>query len=161
MATTSTAVGLRGAHVAGGSRLAPALRALGVREGAATDGLVYDASEAAPATWPELEDLFADVFRLSQAAVTQHAPIVYVLHEPSLHGHGPALRAMLAAGLLGASRSLAVEGRRHGAPANAVALGSEEEVRQAADTVSWLLANPGVTGQLITCGSTHLARPAA
>lgn len=123
-------------------------------------GLVYDASTSNPADWAALEAQLDEVFRLTQEAVLAGEPIVYVVHEPSIWGHGDPLRAALATALMGGARSAAVEGARAGLAANVVATDDDVDPAQLAGTIDFLLAS-GLTGQVITCGTTHLGRPAA
>ncbi len=123
-------------------------------------GLVYDASEIDPHDWEELEAELGAVFRLTQEAVREGSPIVYVVHEPSIWGHGPPLRAALATALLGGMRSAAVELTRAGLPANVVAVGDGADATRVARAVLFLL-DGDLTGQVIMAGVTHLGRPAA
>jgi len=123
-------------------------------------GLVYDASASDPADWAALEAELDEVFRLTQQAVLAGEPIVYVVHEPAIWGHVGPLRAALATALMGGMRSAAVEGARSGLAANAVATDEGVDPAQLAAAIEFLLAS-GLTGQLITCGTTHLGRPAA
>lgn len=123
-------------------------------------GLVYDASTSDPADWPALEAELDEVFRLTQQAVLAGDPIVYVVHEPSIWGHGAPLRAALATALMGGARSAAVEGARSGLVANVVATDEDVDPAQLSDTIEFLLTS-GLTGQVLTCGTTHLGRPAA
>ena len=57
-------------------------------------------------------------------------------------------------------RSAAVEGARKGLGANAVSLGDPAEAPKAAEAAAFLLTSE-LSGQLVTCGTTHLGRPAA
>lgn len=123
-------------------------------------GLVYDASASDPADWDALEKELDEVFRLTQEAVLAGDPIVYVVHEPSIWGHAAPLRAALATALMGGARSAAVEGARNGLAANVVATDERVDPAQLANTIDFLLTS-GLTGQVLTCGTTHLGRPAA
>lgn len=123
-------------------------------------GLVYDASTSDPADWEALEAELDEVFRLTQQAVLDGVPVVYVVHEPSIWGHDAPLRAALATALLGGMRSAAVELTRAGIAANAVAVGDDAEAARTARAVLFLLEGD-LTGQVLTSGVTHLGRPAA
>lgn len=123
-------------------------------------GLVYDASASDPADWAALEAELDEVFRLTQESVLGGAPIVYIVHEPSIWGHDAPLRAALATALLGGMRSAAVELVRAGIGANAVAVGDDADPVAVGRCVDFLLDSE-LTGQLLTLGSTHLGRPAA
>jgi hypothetical protein len=123
-------------------------------------GLVYDASTLDPADWPTLEAELDRVFALTQQAVIAGKPVVYVIHEPSMWGHGSPLRAALTTALLGGMRSGAVETARAGVAFNAVAVPDDVDPDELATMVSFLLSGR-LTGQLLTAGSTHLGRPAA
>lgn len=123
-------------------------------------GLVYDASLSDPADWTALEAELDTVFQVTQQAVLAGEPIVYVIHEPAIWGHATPLRSALATALMGAVRSAAVEGFRAGLAANVVATDHDVDPARLADAIEFLL-NSGLTGQLLTCGSTHLGRPSA
>lgn len=151
--------GTSGLVVAGNQRLDESLRALGVL-GDGRPGLVFDAGGTDPASWDEVAALLDDVFRLTQQAVAVGAPIVYVVDEPAIWGHGSPLQSALATALLGGMRSAAVELQRKQIPANAVALAGADEVPRAARAIALLLES-GLTGQVLTCSSAHLTRPAA
>jgi len=125
-----------------------------------TKGLVYDASASDPVDWAALEAELDEVFRLTQEAVLSGEPIVYVIHEPAVWGHATPLRSALATALMGGMRSAAVEGARAGLTANVVATDDNVDPAQLADTIEFLQTS-GLTGQLLTCGTTHLGRPAA
>ncbi len=148
----------RGLVLAGGHRLDAPLRALGLLDDDGRRGLVYDASDSIPATWDDVATELDEVFRRTQQAAREGEPIVYVVHEPSVWGHESPLRSGLATALLGGMRSAAVELARYGVAANAVALADDAEVQRAARSVAFLL-DSDLTGQTITCGSTHLGRP--
>ncbi|MFA6577311.1 MAG: hypothetical protein WCS84_17945 [Nocardioides sp.] len=123
-------------------------------------GLVYDASVSDPADWAALEAELDTVFRLTQQAVLAGEPIVYVIHEPAIWGHATPLRSALATALMGGMRSAAVEGARAGLAANVVATDVDVDPARLADAIEFLLTS-GLTGQVLTCGTTHLGRPAA
>lgn len=122
--------------------------------------MIYDASTSDPADWDALEAELDEVFRLTQEAVLAGEPIVYVVHEPSVWGHAAPLRAALATALMGGARSAAVEGARAGLAANVVATDADVDPAQLDATIEFLLTS-GLTGQVLTCGTTHLGRPAA
>jgi hypothetical protein len=86
--------------------------------------------------------------------------VVYVVDEPAVWGHADPLRATLATALLGAMRSAAVEGVRNAVRVNTVALGDRAEAGRAVEAAHFLLSAE-LSGQLLTCGRTHLGRPAA
>ncbi len=123
-------------------------------------GLVYDASTSDPQNWDALEKELDEVFRLTQEAVLAGLPIVYVVSEPAIWGHQSPLRSALATALMGGARSAAVEGARNGLAANVVATDEGVDPVQLADTIDFLLSS-GLSGQVLTCGTTHLGRPAA
>jgi hypothetical protein len=125
-----------------------------------THGLVYDASTSDPVDASALEAQLDEVFALTQEAVLAGRPIVYVVHEPSIWGHDTPLRAALTTALMGAMRSAAVEGVRAGLAANVVAVDEDVDPVQRDAAVDFALTS-GLTGQLLTCGTTHLGRPAA
>lgn len=146
--------------VVGAGPVAESLRALGLGDGPERRGYVYDGSDHIPAGWDDLADTLNEAFDVTQLAVRTGVPLVYVVHEPSVWGHEPPLRSALATALLGGVRSVAVEVARRGGTANAVTVSDGADVETVARAVAFLM-DAGLNGQVITCGSTHLGRPAA
>lgn len=96
---------------------------------------------------------------MSRDAAQAEESFVYVLHHDDLLGRRGSGNAMVAAGLLSAARTAAIEGSRKGWTANVLAYddGSSEEM---IDSWAERLAedSSGVTGELIRIGSSHLGK---
>jgi hypothetical protein len=147
------------ARFVGSAAIGRELAQRGLGTAGVDSGLVVDTSAAEPCSWPEVEDELTRIFELTREAIAAGAPVVHVLHGPSLYGHTAPLRTMLATGLLGGVRSLGIEGRRSGLAAHAVVVDGPGQAADAAEAVRWLVGHAAATGQVIHCGTTHVARP--
>lgn len=108
--------------------------------------------------WRDVRDELERAFQMSRAAAQAEESFVYVVHHDDLLGRRGPGPAMVAAGLLSAARTAAIEGSRKGWTANVVAYddsASREDVEQWAE---WMLDSHGVTGELIRVGSSHMGK---
>jgi hypothetical protein len=121
-------------------------------------GAVLAAEPRPPADFPALERELLAFFRLSREAFEAGEPIVYVLSQPDLLGQRGALGAMRAGALLSAARTLALEGARTNLRVNAVALAENADAEQAATWIRHLLADGGVSGELVRVGGGHAGK---
>jgi hypothetical protein len=135
-----------------------ALAEAGVAEGEPSDGLVFAQRSGGLDAFDEVEDEMVRSFRLTKAAVSAGAPIVYVVCFADLMGQRGALPAMLANGLLSATRSIGMEGQREGRAANAVAYDPGAQPAHVAFWVKSLLESHGVTGEVVSVGPGHLGK---
>ena len=109
--------------------------------------------------WDEIKAELDRAFRMSRASAVAEESFVYVVHHDDLLGRRGAGNAMVAAGLLSAARTAAVEGSRKGWTANVIAFdddADEELVKGWAERMAE--ESYGVTGELIRLGSTHLGK---
>lgn len=123
-------------------------------------GIVLDAPGLAFAArpvedWDGVEDELAEAFRLTRQAAAAGESIVYLVHSADLLGQRGAPAAMLACGLLGCARAMALEGRRTGVRANVLAYERPEGLEP---WLSLLLERPDVTGEVVRLGSSHVGR---
>ena len=124
----------------------------------ASDGVVLAADPDPPADFVVLERELLRFFRASKEAFETGAPIVYVLSLADLLGQRGALGAMRAGALLSAARTLALEGARANLRVNTVALGDGASDEQAATWIRHLLADDGVSGELVRIGGGHAGK---
>jgi hypothetical protein len=122
------------------------------------EGLVFVADGREPDGFGAVEDELAECFALTKQAAAAGRPIVYVLSQPDLLGQTGALRSMRTCALLSAMRALALEAARDGLRINAVATGDDADPQRVAAWVRILLAEPGVSGELIRVEATHVGK---
>ncbi len=109
--------------------------------------------------WLEIRDELDRAFQMSQGAAQAEESFVYVVHHDDLLGRRGMGGAMVAAGLLSAARTAAIEGSRKGWTVNVVAFDDDadpEEVRGWAERLA--ADSQGVSGELIRLGPTHLGK---
>lgn len=132
--------------------LAARLAAVVPDEGA---GLVY----AAPIgfeSWGAAEDELTEVFVLTQAAVVENGPVVYIVDSRALIGRGAPLDAAVATGLLAGARAIAFERKRYSGYASLVATGTDVDLAETAEAVRLLLTTRASNGQPLMVGAEHL-----
>lgn len=120
------------------------------------DGMVIEVAGRGDA-WDEVIAVLRDAFHRSKKAAQDRIPVVYVVGSDDLLGRTGPGNAMVAAGILSAARTLAVEGRKQGIPANVIALEADTDPEVAA---RWILAalRGGPTGELIRLGAGHIGK---
>jgi len=109
--------------------------------------------------WSEISAELTRAFVFARSAAQAEESFVFVVHHDDLLGRRGAGNAMVATGLLSATRTAALEGSRKGWTANVVAYDDESDTelvkrwaeRMAEDSM-------GVTGELIRLGSSHLGK---
>ncbi len=122
----------------------------------ASDGLVFEARDCSDA-WDAIAAELGLAFDLAQQASRTPAPIVFVVDGDDLLGRRGAARAMVATGLLSASRTAAVELAKSGTPVNTLAIRSDTDPAIAARWVNNLLAG-GTSGELVRLGTAHIGK---
>ena len=109
----------------------------------------------------EWEDVLAELdraFQMSRTAAQSGESFVFVVHNDDLLGRRGPGGAMIAAGLLSAARTAALEGTRIGWTANVIAF---DEGTDEAEVDRWaesMLDSPGITGELIHIGLGHVGK---
>jgi NAD(P)-dependent dehydrogenase (short-subunit alcohol dehydrogenase family) len=106
----------------------------------------------------ELENELLRVFSECRDVVVSGRPVVVVLREEDVTGHGEALDAAVAHALVGLVRGLAVEGVTEGWRINAISVGLDEQV---GNWILWShrLGTPeGANGVVLRLGTAHLGR---
>lgn len=108
--------------------------------------------------WDEVRAELHRAFLFSREAAQAEESFVYVLHNDDLLGRRGAGNAMVAAGLLSAARTAALEGAAKGWTANVIAT---EDGVDPVDLERWverMLDPKGVTGEVIRLGPGHLGK---
>lgn len=109
--------------------------------------------------WPEIQAELSRAFQMSRAAAREEESFVYVVHHDDLLGRRGPGNAMVAAGLLSAARTAAIEGSRKGWTANVVAFDDDADPDNVKGWAERLGEGSfGVTGELIRVGSSHLGK---
>jgi hypothetical protein len=109
--------------------------------------------------WPSVKAELERVFHMSREAAQREESFVYVVHHDDLLGRRGPGNAMVAAGLLSAARTAAMEGSRRGWTVNVVAYDDSAD-RGDVDRWAQRLAKDslGVTGELVRVGTSHLGK---
>ncbi|MCI0545434.1 MAG: hypothetical protein L0Z49_13490 [Actinobacteria bacterium] len=108
--------------------------------------------------WAEVRDELERVFLITRQAAQREESFVYVVMTSHLLGRGGAGNAMVAAGLLSAARTAALEGARKGWTVNVISVEADAEPEVVETIAANLLATPAVTGELVRLGPGHLGR---
>jgi hypothetical protein len=108
--------------------------------------------------WDDIAAELARVFELSRAAAQSEESIVYVVRQDDLLGRRGPGNAMVATGLLSASRTAALEGTRKGWTSNVIAYDDDADRASVEAWAERLLDSEGVTGELIRVGPGHIGK---
>ncbi|MGH8871953.1 MAG: hypothetical protein ACRDWS_08265 [Acidimicrobiia bacterium] len=120
-------------------------------------GLIHWAEDVGE-EWGQVLAELTRAFELSRAAARREESFVYVVRQDDLLGRRGSGNAMVAAGLLSAARTAALEGARKGWTANVVAF-DEDTDRSSVDVWAQRLLEAGdVTGDLIRVGPGHIGK---
>jgi hypothetical protein len=119
--------------------------------------VIHTAAEVGDA-WPEIRDELTRAFGVARDAATKEKSFVFVVRQDDLLGRRGVGNAMVAAGLLSAARTAALEGVRKGWTANVVAIDNDAEPGTVEAWAHHLLEEGGVTGELIRIGPGHIGK---
>jgi hypothetical protein len=103
-------------------------------------------------------DELTRAFEVAREAATNETSFVFVVRQDDLLGRRGVGNAMIAAGLLSAARTAALEGARKGWTANVVAIDADAEPGTVEGWARRLLEDSGVTGELIRIGPGHIGK---
>lgn len=109
--------------------------------------------------WTEVRDELERAFSMSRTAAQNEESFVYAVHHDDLLGRRGPGNAMVAAGLLSAARTAAIEGSRKGWTANVVAFDNDSNPEMVDRWAERLATDSdGVTGEVIRIGVSHLGK---
>lgn len=109
--------------------------------------------------WKEVKAELDRAFQMARKAARAEENFVFVVHHDDLLGRRGAGNAMVAAGLLSAARTAAIEGSRKGWAVNVLAFDDASDPELVQDWAERLTQDSfGVTGELIRLGSSHLGK---
>jgi len=141
------------------TRIHPGSPVAGALEAADVGALVFAASGPdLGEDWDAIALELGEAFDLTQVAMRDGTPVVYLVAGEDLLGQRGAPAAMVACGLLSAARTAAVEGARAGIPVNVVAAFGDAEVDEVVEWVRRLADPAGMSGELVRLGTGHLGK---
>ena len=108
--------------------------------------------------WGEVLAALTRAFEATRAAAQAGDSIVYVVHNDDLLGRRGAGKAMVAAGLLSAARTAALEGIKDGWTVNVVAFSAGTDPETVADWADQLIESSDVTGEVLRIGPDHIGK---
>ncbi|MGH3649154.1 MAG: hypothetical protein ACRDU9_00480 [Acidimicrobiia bacterium] len=108
--------------------------------------------------WTEVRTELERAFQMSRTAAQAEESFVFVVHHDDLLGRRGAGNAMVATGLLSAARTAAIEGSRKGWTANVIAYDDSADEAVVDAWAERMLDSPGVTGELLRIGASHLGK---
>lgn len=120
-------------------------------------GLIFWTDEVG-SEWSEARAELTAAFELSRKAAADSRSIVYIVRNDDLLGRSGATRAMVAAGLVSAARTAALEGASKGWTANVVVFDAEIEPDTVLDHARSLLDNATTTGEVVHLGPGHIGK---
>lgn len=110
-------------------------------------------------SWEDVKAELERAFEMSRSAAQAEENLVYVVRQDDLLGRGGVGNAMVAAGLLSAARTAAIEGSRKGWTANVLAHDDDVDPEWVKGWAARLAEGTfGVTGELIRLGPSHLGK---
>lgn len=115
-------------------------------------------AETVPDDWAAVRGELERAFVMARTAATAEESFVFVVHHDDLLGRRGAGNAMVAAGLLSAARTAAIEGSRKGWTANVIAHDDDAPSDEVERWARWMLDSHGVTGELIRIGPGHIGK---
>jgi hypothetical protein len=108
--------------------------------------------------WDEILSELTRAFEMSREAAIEGQSFVYVVRNDDLLGRRGPGPAMVAAGLLSAARTSALEGSRKGWTCNVIAYDDEADPAVVRRHAEWALRADGIAGELIHVGPGHLGK---
>ncbi len=115
-------------------------------------------AEEAGDDWAEILAALTGAFERAREAAQGEESFVFVVAQDDLLGRRGPGNAMIAAGLLSAARTAAIEGSRKGWTANVLAYDSGVERSDVETWATRLIESGDVTGELIRLGPGHIGK---
>jgi hypothetical protein len=123
-------------------------------------GLIFWAKPGAT-TWDGARAELTAAFERSREAATNEHSFVYIIANDALLGRSGAADAMVAAGLVSAARTAAIEGWKKGWTANVVAYDAGFDPAEVISRAAALVGDGKVTGELVHVGPGHIGKALA
>lgn len=115
-------------------------------------------AEVVPEDWGSILDELTRAFEMGRAAAIAEESFVFVVRNDDLLGRRGSGNAIVAAGLLSAARTAALEGSRKGWTANVLAFDEDVDREAVERWARSLLEDGGVTGELVRLGAGHIGK---
>ncbi len=138
----------------------PAGISLDLSNEALAEGLVFWAQTDHETFDLALDELTA-AFKMSKETAIAEQSFVYVVGNDDLLGRNGPIPAMIAAGLVSAARTAALEGSRKGWTSNTLAYDDGADPSTVIAHASRLIEDGSVTGELIHIGPGHIGKALA
>ncbi len=119
--------------------------------------MIHWAEEVAD-DWAAVLAALTDAFETAREAAQGEESFVFVVAQDDLLGRRGPGNAMIAAGLLSAARTAAIEGSRKGWTVNVLAFDSGVERSDVETWATRLIESGDVTGELIRLGPGHIGK---
>lgn len=123
-------------------------------------GLIFWAKPGA-ATWDDARAELTAAFEHSREAARAEDSFVYIVANDALLGRSGPADAMVAAGLVSAARTAAVEGWKKGWTANVIAYDEGHDPAGIIERAATLVADGLITGELVHIGAGHIGKALA
>lgn len=130
---------------------------LGITTPDAIDGYLFWMDEIGD-DWSDAKTELTEAFVGSRTAAQNSTSLVYVVRNDDLLGRNGATRAMVAAGLLSAARTAALEGASKEWTANLIAYDLTVDPDEVMKRALFVLANGITTGEIIHMGPGHIGK---
>ncbi len=124
------------------------------------EGLVFWAETTQPTFELALDEL-TTAFNMSKESAIAEQSFVYIVGNDDLLGRNGPIAAMVAAGLVSAARTAALEGSRKGWTSNVVAYDDKASPTTVVSHAKRLIEDGSVTGELIHIGPGHIGKALA
>lgn len=121
------------------------------------NGAIHWAEEVSD-DWESILDELTRAFEMSRAAAVAQESFVFVVRSDDLLGRRGPGNAIVAAGLLSAARTAALEGSRKGWAANVVAFDDDSDRGAVESWARALLDDGAVTGEVVRVGAGHIGK---
>ncbi|MEX1038100.1 MAG: hypothetical protein WDZ96_04490 [Acidimicrobiia bacterium] len=112
-------------------------------------------------TWEDARAELTAAFEKSRAAAHSEESFVYIVSNDALLGRTGPTDAMVAAGLLSAARTAALEGWKKGWTANVVAYDKDHSPEEVLERALILVEDGMITGELLHIGQGHIGKALA
>jgi len=123
-------------------------------------GLIFWAKPGAE-TWDDARDELTAAFERSREAARSEQSFVYIVANDALLGRDGPPDAMVAAGLVSAARTAAIEGWKKGWTANVIAYDDGLDPAGIIERAATLVADGKITGELVHIGPGHIGKALA
>ena len=123
-------------------------------------GLIFWAEPGAT-TWDDARAELTAAFERSRDAARSENSFVYIIANDALLGRSGPADAMVAAGLVSAARTAAIEGWKKGWTANVIAYDDGHDPAGIIERAAALVADGLVTGELVHIGPGHIGKALA